>query len=448
MRTLTTILLAIGLTVPTLAQGLFENAGSNEHNSKTALDWSGYARGAVYGATPSFDFSTLFGELALQGKLSHGKAFLFADARLREGLQFGETGTVFQLKEAYAGYQSGKLDLYLGNQIVAWGRADGFNPTNTLTPVDYFFLTPDPDDQTLPNFMLRAKYRLSPAIGLELIGIPFFRPSVYRYDLFDMGENATFSTAVSPGPYLENGALAVRLDFELPRAGFSLSIFRGYDPFYGFNIQALDLSQLMNPVITYQPAFYRKNQFGADFAVPLGAWIVRGEVSAALTRDYEQHMHVPNPGLYYVAGVERGFWGITAIFQYIGKYAFDFQPLTEPMLENPFDPAGLQQYIQDRIHYESTLFNRKIFQQQKETNHALFGSLSRAFAHEALRAEVNGYYNITSEEYLIRPALTWNIAAGLSATAGANIMGGPEQFIFDYSKDIMNGGFVQLKAQF
>jgi hypothetical protein len=448
MRTLTTVLLALTLTASALAQSLFETAGAGEPEQKTTLDWSGYTRGAAFGASPAFELSSLFGELGLQAKLSRGNAFLMADARLREGLQFGETGTVFQLKEAYAGYQSRKLDVYLGNQIVTWGRADGFNPTNTITPIDYFFLTPDPDDQTLPNFLLRARYHVTPTISLEAIGIPFFRSSVYRYDLFDMGENARFSAAALPKPTWDNGALAARMNFELPRVGFSLSYFRGYDPFYGFNIQSVDLSQPLNPLITNQPAYYRKDQLGADFALPLGAWIARGEIAATFTKDYENQMHVPNPGLYYVAGIEREFWDITAIFQYIGKYAFDFKNLIEPVLENPFDPVGLQQYIQDRIHYESTLFNRKIFQQQEQANHALFLSLSRSFAHETLRAECTGYYNITSEEYLFRPALSWNLTDALSATAGANIMGGPEQFIFDYSKEVMNGGFVQLKAHF
>ena len=59
-----------------------------------------------------------------------------------------------QLKEAYAGYSGEKMDVLFGNQIVNWGRTDGFNPTNCITPSDYFFLTAEPDDQKLSNFML------------------------------------------------------------------------------------------------------------------------------------------------------------------------------------------------------------------------------------------------------------------------------------------------------
>jgi hypothetical protein len=362
---------------------------------ETRLEWYGYARGAAWGGAEQYDYATLFGEAALQGKLSRGKAFLFADVRLREGLQFGQQTSALQLKEAYVGYQSPKLDLYLGNQIVAWGRTDGFNPTNCITPRDYFFLTPEPDDQTLPNFMLRAKYRIAPPVNFELIAIPAYRPSVYRYDLFLDQPNARFDDGPAPDNSIKNGALAAKMNFELSRIGFSLSYFRGHDPFYGFAVQSVDLSQPLNPAVVNQPAYYQKDALGADFAIPLGSWIARGEMAASLTHNYANQMHVPNPDLYYVLGLERSFWDITAIAQYIGKYVFDFTPIQPPTLTS-LDPEPLAQYVRDLVAYESTSFNRKIFQQQKQTNHALFLSLNRAFARETLRAELAGYYNLTS----------------------------------------------------
>ncbi|MCB9283179.1 MAG: hypothetical protein H6563_03825 [Lewinellaceae bacterium] len=436
------------LAVPGYAQGLFETAGVPAEKTPSKLEWSGYVRGSAYGGGEQFDYASLFGEASLQGKYALGKTFLFADIRLREGLQFGEVGPTLQLKEVYAGYQSEKLDLYLGNQIVTWGRTDGFNPTNCITPRDYFFLTSEPDDQTLPNFMLRAKYHLSPALYLEGIAIPYFRPSVYRYDLFDMGDNAHFEQAEWPEKSFRNGALAARLNGEFSRIGFSLSYFNGYDPFYGFGIQSVDMTQFMDPQIAYQPAFFRKHALGADFALPLGAWIARGELAWKWTQGYDTLMYVPHPGLSYVLGIERNFWDITVLAQYIGQYTHNFQEIREPVLENPLDPVALFAYIQARIDYESTLFNRKIFQQQEPTNHALFLSLSRAFAHEALRAELSGYYNITSEEYLVRPRLSWKITDALTTAVGAQIMGGPKASIFDYSKSVLNGAFAELKVNF
>jgi hypothetical protein len=430
------------LAAPLRAQSLFDNPAP-----ETRLEWMGYARGAAWGGAQQFDYAHLFGEAALQGKLSRGKAVLFADARLREGLLFGEQNTVLQLKEAYAGYQSPKLDLFLGNQIVAWGRTDGFNPTNCITPRDYFFLSPEPDDQTLPNFMLRAKYRLKPQIVAELIAIPVFRPSVYRYDLFIGEENARFDDGPPLSQSINNGALAAKMNFEFSRIGFSLSYFHGYDPFYGFSVQSVDLSNPLAPAVVNQPAFYQKDALGADFAIPLGAWIARGEMAASFTRDYAAQMHVPNPDLYYVLGLERSFGGITAIAQYVGKYVFDFAPIQPPVLTS-LDPEPLAQYINDLVNYESTQLNRRIFQQQKQTNHALFLSLNRAFARETLRAELSGYYNFSSEEHLVRGRLTWQISDMLSAGLGAHLMGGQEGYIFDLSKGVLNGIFTELKVSF
>lgn len=444
MRKLLVFVSTCLIALPGMSQGIFEEA-SEPKESGTALEWNGYVRGSAYGGSKQFDYSSLFGEAALQGKLTAGKAFLFADMRLREGVQFGETALTLQLKEAYAGYQSDKLGLSLGNQIMAWGRADGFNPTNNLTPRDYFLLTPEPDDQTLPNFLLRAKYHFKPEVGLEIVGIPFFRPSVYRYGLFSLGEHARFDEAILPATRFGNGALAARLDFELPRIGFSLSYFNGYDPFYGFTAQDIDLSNLLSPLITYRPDFYRKQSFGADFALPLGNWILRGEIACDKTKGYLEAPHVPNPGLYYVVGLERQLWDITAILQYIGKYTFDYRDITEPA---PEGLDQLQEYILERIGYETNLFNRKIFLQQEQSNHALSLSLNRSLAHEVLRAECTVYYNLTSEEYLLRPALNWQANDALSATFGASIMGGPEQFIYDYAKEVLNGAFLQLKVRF
>ena len=46
---------------------------------------------------------------------------------------------------------------------------DGFNPTDNITPYDYFFLTANPDDQKLPNILLQAKWYITPKVNFEFI---------------------------------------------------------------------------------------------------------------------------------------------------------------------------------------------------------------------------------------------------------------------------------------
>jgi hypothetical protein len=441
------LFLVAGLNNFLPAQGLFESVSSEpkeNEEEKTKFELNGFARGSAYGGSENYDYSNLFGEFALKGKLLNRKTFLFADVRFREGLFFNSREFQVQLKEAYAGFKGDKIDLYLGNQIVAWGRADGFNPTNCITPNDYFFLTYNNDDQKLSNFMLRGKFRFTGSTELDVIAIPFYMPSIYRYDLFSMGEGANFNPVDLPKTEFDNSTFAARLNFELPSLGFSLSYFYGYDPFYGFNI---DNYSVMPLVINYKPIPYRKNAVGLDFAIPIKSLIVRGEMAYSQTKDYETNMHIPNPDIYYVFGIEKSLLEITAIFQYIGRYTFDFKDLQEPILGGQ-TPADYFLYASEMIPYESTLYNRKTFNQQEETNHALMVSLNRSFLYNELGVELTGYYNITSEEYLIRPSVKWSATDNLAATFGGHFMFGPEESIFDKTGKVMSGVFVGLEVNF
>ena len=431
------------------AQGLFDTSLSESDDRSATLSTAaihGYARGSAWGGAKNYDYSCIFGELALQAGISKGKAIFSGDVRFRDGFFFNERKTTIQLKEAYAGYLGNTLNVFLGNQIVNWGRTDGFNPTNNINPNDYFFLTYDQDDQSIANFMLRSKFRFSPQTELETIIIPVYRPSVYRYDLFDMGEGISFADDVLPASGFKNTSLAARLNMEFPAIGFSFSWFHGLDPFYGFRLKS---SQLMpSPEIIYQTDFYTKNAIGADFALPINKWILRGEMAVNLTNGYRDNMHIPDPDIYYVLGVEYDISGFLTIIQYIGKRSLDFAPLSIPVLSNPMDPVAQLEYATEMIRYESALFNRKIFNQQEESNHAFLLSLNRSFAYDVLATEFSCYYNITSEEYLLRSRLIWDVSDGISVFSGISFMHGTENSVFNKAGKVLNGIFTGLKVSF
>jgi len=449
MRKAETFIFLLFLSSQIFSQGLFETAESvNQFGIKNNLNINGWVRGSVYGGSPNYDFTTIFGELGIQTEFSPQKAYLFADVRIREGIQFNENQFRIELKEAYGGYRSDKFDIYLGNQVVTWGRTDGFNPTNNISSNDYFFLSAKPDDQKLPNFMLRAKYRITPFMDVELIGIPVYRPSVYRYDLFSIAEGVSFISGELPEKTLNNSTVAARLNFDYSAIGYSFSWFHGYDPFYGFDVSSIDLTHLQEPAIEYQPDYYSKDAFGADIAVPLGNWIIRVEAAYNLTSNYKEHMYIPNPDIAWVAGMEHDFFGIKTIFQYIGKYVMDFYDLEKPVLDDPTDIDQIIQYARDNVYYESEMFNRKIFLQQEKLNHAVMLTLTRTFFYDALQADITAYYNFTAEDYFLRPGITWFITDELSTTAGANFMIGPKNSLFDYAGDVLNGVFCELRVTF
>ena len=431
------------------SQGLFDNLtsqSSDNEEKKSAFELNGFARGVVYGGSKDFDYSNVFGEFALKGRFEKQKAFLYADMRVREGLFYKERELQLQLKEAYAGYRSDKIDLFLGNQIVVWGRTDGFNPTNNITPNDYFFLTYEPDDQKMSNFMLRTKWKPTNTIDIELIAIPFYKASVYRYELFDMGQPAYFNQVDNPKLNFDKGSLAARFNVESSSISFAASYFIGHNPFYGFALDSYTLSPL---AVTFTPKPYFMQTFGADFALPIKSWIIRGEMALNITKDYDDilDMNVPNPDFSYVVGIERSFWDIMAIFQYVGKYTFDFKELTEPVFTG-YTPIAIQQYAADMLLFESNKYNRKIFNQQEKTNHMLFLALSRSFFYEQLNVELTGAYNITTEEQMLRSRVKWNLTDAVSANIGCSFMLGPDESIFNMAGRVMNGVFLGLEVGF
>lgn len=447
------ILTLICFFTNSIAQGLFESSVSGTESggadSKSNI-FSGYVRGSAFGLSENYDYSLVFSELSLKTDYSTRGIILKSDIRFRTGLFFEEKDNQIELKEVYAGYTTNKFDILLGNQIVMWGRTDGFNPTNNINPYDYFFLSAEPDDQIMSNFMLRLKYRINDNIDAELIGIPFYVPSNYRYDLFeidDLGDLASFGKTVLPDRNFKNSAFAGRLNFEYPIAGFSISYFDGYSPFTGFNLQGITWSGF-TPAISLAGESYRMHAPGIDFAMPINSWIIRGEAAYRHTKDYQNNIHIPNPDISYVIGLDKRLSDLQVIFQYVGLYTLNYKRLQSPQIPTSINPADWLNYAEEMAVHEMGLFNRKIFLQQEKTNHAIMLNLVKPFAYETINTELTGYYNLTSEEIMLRGKISWKPADNLSLSGGGFYMSGPNSSLFSYSGSILGGVFLEIKAVF
>jgi hypothetical protein len=453
-----------------------DSVANTDTQNEKVFSISGYGRGSVYAGSKSFDMASAFAEISLQPAVEKWGAVLKSDLRLRTGYFFNEFQTNLQIRELYVGYHRDKFSVLLGNQIINWGRTDGFNPTNNITPNDYFFLSADPNDQKLSNFLLKLNYRPISGINLELIGIPFYRMSNYRFDLFDLSDMGNFDAMLGMGSMgsimpmpsvifgedilperkLENASFAFRADFDFSAFGGSVSCFHGYDPYHGINIEMGRFFSTggILPTIAIASVPYQKTTIGADFAIPAKMFIVRGEVAYNITDDKSNKPYIPNSDLSYVVGLEANVGGFMLLAQYIGKYTFDFQELSEPFLNVLIltDPQqallAITKYASEMVDYQFRSFNRKIFNQQKEWNHAASLTVTKSFAYDQLSAELTGYYNFTSEELMIRPKLTWKINDLLSLAAGGIYMYGKENSLYDYSSKVMNGGFVEFKVSF
>jgi hypothetical protein len=155
-----------------------------------------------------------------------------------------------------------------GRQIITWGVADALRLTDIISPMDYTeFLAQDYDDIRIPVGGLRLRYSRE-KWSAEAVAIPVS-------SFFDLPTDATNPWSVGPIPIgsepkrkAYNMEYGGRLSFFLSGIDFSFSAL------HTWNKQPV----LCNGVGEYQ----RMTMLGGDVSVPVGKFVVRGEVSEYL----------------------------------------------------------------------------------------------------------------------------------------------------------------------
>lgn len=416
-----------------LAQDFFDDF---EDTATLPYELNGFIRGVLFsGKVPDEDRAELksaYGELGLKMRVRKGDwSDGFAEVRFRRGSEFGGPVSEFNIREAYVNMYKGNLDLRLGHQIVVWGRADGFNPTNNITPQNMLARSTDEDDRREGNFLMRAFYYLNP-VSMELIWVPQYNPSVLPIGLFPFPDDVTLGETVNPDANLENGSIALKTNLETSQMEGSVSYFRGYMPMPGIDITDLELVD-DGFVVTVSPTAYQMQVIGADFSTSIGSFGLRGEAAYRIpVEDHEEEVYVPNPDVQWVLGADRSVGDFSIIAQYIGRYVMDFEP---------FESTGW-------AYDELILKNRMIASQLDEISHAAFARPTLAMNHETMSLECLAYYCITTEELLIRPSLTVDVADALELRIGGEWYSGPENTLFGSIEEPLSSAFVEFKASF
>ncbi len=431
MRTLTILLLFL-LGWQSYGQSLFEDAVSGEtaENTESVLqenyELNGCLRGVVYGGredgSDQAELKSTYAEAALKLKVRKQElGDAFAELRFCSGYLFDEQIEPFELREAYLNTYLGPFDFRFGRQIVVWGRADGFNPTNNITPMNMLIRSPEEDDRREGNFLLRSFFNLQP-LRLEAVWIPVYEASTMPFSIM------SFLTEIADPNYpdsdLRHSGFAVKLNLELAALDGSLSYFNGYNPQPGLDFE------LSGSII---PTAYRMHVGGADFSTTLASIGLRGEFAFRYPfEDYESNIYIPNPDLQYVGGLEYQKGVLSLIFQYIGRYVIDYSELAEP-------PAPAEMIAQK---------NRIFSGQQNQESHALSLRPALQLLHETLSLELFSYYNLTTEELYLRPKLSYDLADALNLVLGADFYSGPDDTAYGIIDKSFSALFMELTASF
>jgi hypothetical protein len=326
---------------------------------------------------------------ALDGKIEWRGST--GDLRDRRGY-----GPESDLLEAYITTHFRQADLRIGKQIIAWGRADGINPTDNLTPRDFVVLLPLEEDQRFGTTAIKLDIYLSRELTLTAFTSSFFEPA--RLPLPTKGVSIQRTL---PAHTASDSELALKLSKTGGEFDWSVSYFDGFSllPSVAAAGSTLDLH------------YDRTQVLGADAAKNFGRFGFRTEV--AYTRPWDPDATDPNARnarMFWIAGVDRTFLenlnvNLQFFLRWMPHYA-DPHRLSNPNARN------------------AAILNTIIDGQQAQTSQGMTTRVSKLWFNDTLQAEIFAVVNVTRGDHFVRPLITYTVSDHVKALLGANIYRG------------------------
>ena len=428
------------LTTFTHAQSIFDDTGSkNRFLQNDYYRLNGLFRGyGQYVNDNSAAFPYYYGVGSIKiNSLNTSWSNFYADLRFRYGKDNSDMFSQLDFREAYIDLYFGNLDLRLGRQIVSWGKTDGLNPTDNITPLDYTFRSTDEDDRRMGNYAAQVKYRFQNNLGVEGNWIPLYKASILPLEVVPLPDNVNYGGQSEVVHSLANSSYALKLFYEGADWDGSLSYFNGLETNAGFALGGIDFTNVYLPQITFETRPYRKQVIGGDFSTALGLYGLRTEMAYSQPEaGYQEKSWVANPALDLVLGIDRSFANLHIIAEYSVKHVTDFRSL-----ETPEDPRSQINYVLE--HY-NRLFNR----QSNEWSHTVMLRPALSLFYDILVAELVSQYNLTTGELALMPKLTYGVTDQISLNLGANYYTGGENTLYDLIGSSYNGPYAGITFSF
>jgi len=241
-----------------------------------------------------------------------------------------------------------------------------------------------------------------------------------------------YSEADFPGNDIKYSSFAIKLHYEGAAFDGSLSYFKGFMPMPGL------LAGSENSILKIYSTAYGMQMMGADVSTAVGAYGIRAEFAYKKADETDNSWQsIPQTQFEYIVGLDREFGDFGLIIQYIGKRVSDFENIEKVGSASP-----------DFVKYKIALWNRMLTGQLEEWMHAISFHPVLKLYHETLSLQLLGQINFSTEEFFLKPKISYDIADDLTLTAGAQIYDGPDDTLFGMLDDGSSAGFIELKASF
>jgi len=376
---------------------------------REALGLSGTVRTADFSRDKSFSGKTGHGVGSIWVTATPqplGAVRAYFDARVQQQDLGRGSSPSWELREGYLQTTFGNLDLRAGRQVTVWGRADKVNPTDTWSTRDFTLLVPNDDDQRLGVTSLQGTWN---AGSYRIIGLwqPEWRRPVLPVPPLPPGLSVQ---NIAPGdPARQFG---IKLDHAGEGTDWSVSYAHSLD-------RTPDLSvQSSGPQGVVLGLVYRTiATLGADAAVPIGKFGLRGEVAYTRTQDHDgADPLTKNRNVFVVLGCERTFDGVLNInAQYLYRRTFDFVApslLTDSRLQLLAEQVDLlSNQLGPDMHGVSLRINHKAW-------------------NETLETEIAAVVWLKKGDSALRPKVTYEFTDHVKGIVGGELYHGPSGSFF------------------
>ncbi len=366
----------------------------------TDIRFTGFADTYLASSFDGGDWNSMRSRLRMNCSSGSGSSWLFASVNAEEN-HITQEKTQVELREAWFEYAGSVWDMRAGRQIIKWGNTDGIPITDVICPGDYTeFITRDFDDIRMPVDVLQ--FRLLPLWGsVEALWLPVFEPGIYPSSDSpwategSIPEGDVTDAPVMPEKTLENSEYAVRISLFTSGFDAAASCFRTWDDFPVMH------RYTEGGTVHWEPRYHRTTFCGAEFSVPVGETVIRGEAGLITGRYFQdtqsEDLTVERDQIKALLGVD---W-------YPGCNWTASVQLADSWLPD---------------HTETI----------NEEEHTVLGTLmvSRQFARQTLEVKNMVYIGITEEDLYNQLSVLYHVTDALEASIGADIFAGPDDTDF------------------
>ncbi|MDD2719773.1 MAG: hypothetical protein PHH47_00510 [Gallionella sp.] len=325
-----------------------------------------------------------------------------------------------KIREAYLSSSVGSLDFRIGKQLIIWGKADRFNPTDNLSPRDYTLLVPEDEDQRLGVNSIKATYNAE-ALSVTAIWEPRFNPNILP---LPSTPGLSFSEFVRP-----SNQVALKVEQSGQDVDWSASYFKGAD----INPD-ISLSSFTANGTFLRLDYHQIRVLGADAATVIGQYNLRAEGAYTVTEDaVGGNPFVKNPFVYLVVGGDRTIDdNLNVNLQYFMR-----------RVENYSDPRAIANPLLQAIAIQSAVVSNQLERFQQ----GLIFRVSDKWINETLEAEVAGVYSFTNQDYVVKPKIIYAFDDHWRGTIGAALFRGNSETYYGRLRN-NSTTFIEIKYGF